>query len=111
MRWIARIPKFGVLGLIFVRELVMSSLVVARDVLRPGARYRSAIIGVPLDLRTDAQITVLANMVTLTPGTTSLLVSDDRKTLYVHAMDTTSPEETIASIKDGFEKKVMETFR
>ena len=105
------IPRLALLGLIFLRELVMSSLVVARDVLRPGHAYRSAIVGVPLDLRSDGQITLLANMVTLTPGTTSLLVSDDRETLYVHVMDTTSPEETIASIKDGFEKKVMETFR
>lgn len=111
MRRLLLIPKVAVLGLIFLRELILSSLAVARDVLRPGHAYRSAIVGVPLDLRNDAQITVLANMVTLTPGTTSLFISDDHETLYVHVMDTPSPEATIASIKDGFEKKVMETFR
>lgn len=111
MRALTLIPRLAGLGLIFLRELVLSSLVVARDVLRPGHAYRSAIVGVPIDLRSDAQITLLANMVTLTPGTTSLLVSDNRDTLYVHVMDTASPEETIKSIKEGFERKVMETFR
>ena len=111
IRFLARIPRFAVLALIFVRELTMSSLIVARDVLRPGHRYRSAIVAVPLDLRDDLQIATLANLITLTPGTTSLLVSEDREILYVHAMDCPSPDALIASIKDGFETKIMETFR
>ncbi len=111
IKLLVRLPRLAALALIFVRELAMSSFTVARDVLRPGHRYRSAIVGVPLDLRDDIQIATLANLITLTPGTTSLLVSANREVLYVHAMDCPSPDDLIASIKEGFETKVRETFR
>jgi multicomponent Na+:H+ antiporter subunit E len=54
---------------------------------------------------------LLANMITLTPGTLSVDVSEDRKTLYVHAVDCSDPEGTVRSIADGFERKIMEAFR
>lgn len=106
-----RIYRFGGLILLLLRELVMSSLLVARDVLRPGHRYRSAIVGVPLEIKGAAGISILANMVTLTPGTTSLLVSDDEDVLYVHAMNNETPEATAETIKRSFETRVMETLR
>jgi len=111
MRLPIRIFRFGALILLLLRELVISSVLVARDVLRPGHRYRSAIVGVPLDIKGAAGIAILANMVTLTPGTTSLLVSDEEDILYVHAMNNESPEATAELIKQSFETRVMETLR
>ncbi len=70
----------------FAYELVKSSLIVAWDVLTPGLDARPAVIAYPLELKTAAGITLLANTISLTPGTLSLDVSDDEKTLYVHAM-------------------------
>lgn len=92
------------LGLLFLRELLLSAWQVLRTTLSPEIRARSAIVAVPIALRSDAGITLLADMVTLTPGTTSLHVSEDRGTLFVHAMDAASPEEVAASIQDGFER-------
>ena len=60
---------------------------------------------------TDAQITLLANMITLTPGTLSVDVSADRKTLYVHAIDIESKEALIGDIAAGFERKILEVLR
>ncbi len=111
MRLPIRIARFVGLALLLLRELVISSLLVARDVLRPGHRYRSAIIGVPLDVASPAGVTILANMVTLTPGTTSLLVAEEERVLYVHAMNSQSAEATADSIKSSFESKVMEALR
>ena len=65
----------------------------------------------PLDAKTDAEITLLANVVTLTPGTLSLDVSPDRSTLYVHAMFLESPEALRRDIKEGFEKRILELLR
>ncbi len=70
----------------FLYELVESTLSVLRLVYTPGLPFRSGIIAVPLDVRDDVEVMLFANLISLTPGTLSLDVSDDRRTLYVHAM-------------------------
>lgn len=97
------------LFLTFLKELVLSATSVAWAVVNPGLRLRPAILAVPLDLRTDWRISVLANLVTLTPGTTSLHVSEDLSTLYVHAMDCKDPDAVVASIKESFERTILRT--
>jgi multicomponent Na+:H+ antiporter subunit E len=104
MKWLS-------LFLLFLRELILSAMQVAWIVLRPKLRIRPAIIAHPLTVTTDAQITLLANMITLTPGTLSVDVSADRKTLYVHAIDVESKEALIGSIAAGFERKILEVLR
>jgi multicomponent Na+:H+ antiporter subunit E len=94
------------LGAVFVYELGLSSLTVARAAFARKPRIASAIVAVPLELRTDLGIAVLANLVTLTPGTCSLHVSEDRRTLYVHALNVDSPEQTVAAIKRAFERRI-----
>ncbi|KKB11635.1 cation:proton antiporter [Devosia geojensis] len=97
---------------LFLRELFMSALRVAAIVLRPDMRrtLRPAIVAVPLDVKSNAEITLLANLITLTPGTLSTVVSEDRTKLFVHVLTLESREALIADIKNGFEKKVMEVF-
>ena len=94
------------LAMLFVKELALSVRDVAHAVLRPGRIQRSGIVAIPLALRSDVAISLLANMVTLTPGTTSLHVSADRRLLYVHVMNLT--DETVTQIKHGFERRVQE---
>lgn len=97
--------------LFFLRELLIANLRVAHDVLTPHHHMNPGIVAVPLDVESDLQITLLANLITLTPGTLSLHVSDDRRILYVHAMYIVDPAELVQGIKEGFEKRVMEVFR
>ncbi len=95
----------------FAKELIKANLRVAYDVMTPKHHMRPGVVAIPLDVRTDAEITLLANLITLTPGTLSLDVSSDRKTLYIHAMYIKDTEETRRSVKEGFERRVMEIFR
>ena len=95
----------------FARELILANLRVAYDVITPGYHIRPAIIAVPLDAKTDAEITMLANLITITPGSFSLEVSADRSVLYVHAMYVDDPEAFRREIKDGFERRVLELLR
>jgi multicomponent Na+:H+ antiporter subunit E len=99
---------FGWLTLtsLFLRELALSVQEVVLTVIDPRRVRRSAIVAVPLEVRSDAGISVLANMITLTPGTTSLHVSDDRRVLYVHVMN--ASDQSVRQIKDGFERSVLE---
>lgn len=95
----------------FARELVLSGLKVAWLALQPRLKLRPAIVAYPLTLVTDAQITLLANMITLTPGTLSVDVSADRKTLFIHAIDLASRERLIGEIAGGFETRILEATR
>lgn len=99
-----------VLGLLmfFVWELIKANLRVAYDVLTPGYAMRPGVVAIPLDARTDAQITLLANLISLTPGTLSLDVAKDRGELYVHAMYVDDPDRVRRQIKAGFERRVLE---
>lgn len=105
-----RAPK--ALGLLayFLKEIVLSNAAVARILLSPVSSLSPGIVAVPLDLKSDAGITVLANLVTLTPGTLSLDVSSDRTTLYVHALHVEDPEAFRREVKEGFERRVREVF-
>lgn len=98
------------LAVLFLTELVLSSVRVARDTLSPSMSFRPAIIAVPLDAKTAVEITALANLISLTPGTLSVDVSDDCSTLYIHAMHVDDPEALRRDIKEGFERKVIDAF-
>ena len=92
-------------------ELFLSNLRVAWEVVTPTHDMEPGVVAIPLDIKTDHEITLLANLITLTPGTLSLDVSDDKKFLYIHAMYIGDDKEAfIHSIKDGFERRVMEVF-
>jgi multicomponent Na+:H+ antiporter subunit E len=105
---VARLPGFF---LFFLREVVLANLKVAAAVLAPAGRLRPAIVAVPLAVDRDAEIALLANLITLTPGTLSLDVSPDRRTLYVHAMATRGPDDLRREIQQGFERRILEVFR
>ena len=109
--YFARLPRPIGFAVFFLRELVLSNLRVAWDVLTPRPHRRPGVVAVPLDAATDAEITLLANLLTLTPGTLSLDVSPDRRVLYVHGMFIDDPEATRRGIKQEYERRVLELLR
>lgn len=110
--YLARLIRIIALIWLFIRELILSAIRVAILVMRPdmNERLRPEIIAFPLTVTRDAEITLLANLITLTPGTLSVDVSEDRKTLYVHALTVPDREALIAEIRDGFESAVARAF-
>jgi multicomponent Na+:H+ antiporter subunit E len=70
----------------FTRQLVVANGQVVWDVLTPRSRLQPGIAAVPLRSRSDAEVTLLANLVTLTPGTLTLAITRDPPVLYVHGM-------------------------
>ncbi|MBX9467300.1 Na+/H+ antiporter subunit E [Rhizobium rhizophilum] len=98
------------LVLLFLVELAKSAWRVATLVLRPKMDLKPGIFAYPLTVKSDWEISLLANLITLTPGTLSVDVSEDRQTLYVHALDCSDIEAARRDIAEGFEKKIMEAF-
>jgi multicomponent Na+:H+ antiporter subunit E len=92
----------------FHYELIVSSIAVLWDIITPNHRSRPAIIEMPLDVKSDAGILLVTNLISLTPGTLSLDVSEDRSTLSLHAMFADDPDAVVRQLKDGMEKWVID---
>lgn len=105
------LPKIIAFFFFFLYELIKANMQVAFDVITPKFYMTPGIVRVPLDAKSNLEITFLANLISLTPGTLSLDVSDDRKVLYVHAMYVGDKEKFITNIKNGFERKLLEILR
>ncbi|WP_163537832.1 Na+/H+ antiporter subunit E [Gracilibacillus sp. YIM 98692] len=103
--------KMLCLVFLFIKELLLSNIDIVKWVYRPGKNYRPGIFELPTDLRSNWEITILTSLISLTPGTLSVAVSDDNQKIYVHAMDIEDSEIAISAIKDTFEKAIMEVTR
>ena len=101
------LPRFivRVLG-----DIVVANLNVARLILGRPERLRPAFVLVPLVLKSDLAISLLANTICLTPGTVSSRLSLDRKYLLVHTLDTADPGRLAATIKSRYETPIQEIF-
>lgn len=97
---------------LFFYELMVSAVRVALLVLTPrlDARLKPAIVAFPLSVTRDAEIALLANLITLTPGTLSVDVSEDKRFLFVHALTVEDRQALIAEIASGFEARVKAVF-
>jgi len=106
MTLLRRIPIMVVFAFYFLWKLLLANLRVAFDVIRQNKQIRPAIVAVETSARTDAEITLLANLVSLTPGTLVIDVSTDRRFLYLHVLYLSEAEDFV-----GFEKFYMRMFR
>ncbi|MFO8055247.1 MAG: Na+/H+ antiporter subunit E [Bacteroidales bacterium] len=112
-RYFTVLPRTISFLLLFIKEVIQGSIRIGFDIITPSHYMNPGIIAIPLDAKTDIEITLLANAITLTPGTTSIAVSKDRCTLYVYNVyvHKDGKEKNIANIKNGLEKKLLEMLR
>ncbi|MEL6437214.1 MAG: Na+/H+ antiporter subunit E [Pseudomonadota bacterium] len=110
--YFSRLRRIVSLALLFVYELILSATRVAWLVINPAPmNLKPGIIAYPLKVDRDFEITMLANLITLTPGTLSVDVSEDRTLLFIHALDCSDPDAIKEDIATGFERKILEAFR
>lgn len=102
--------RVALLAGLFFAELAKSAFRVALLVVRPRMEIKPGIFAYPLNVKGDFEIALLANLITLTPGTLSVDVSEDRTTLYVHALDCSDVEGAKRDIAEGFERRIREAF-
>ncbi|WP_163098831.1 Na+/H+ antiporter subunit E [Peribacillus alkalitolerans] len=109
--YLYRVWAVIILILIFIKELILSNFSVLKVILKPKLDIKPGIFALPTVLTQDWEITILANLITLTPGTLVVDVSYDNKILYIHAMDIQDVQDSIQSIKTSFEKAILEVSR
>ncbi|MEM9342403.1 MAG: Na+/H+ antiporter subunit E [Pseudomonadota bacterium] len=103
-----RVWYWAKLIVLFLYELIVSSFQVLKDIVTPQHLSNPAIIDMPLDVKTDTGILLVTNLISLTPGTLSIDVSEDRKTLQLHVMFADDPEAVCRQLKNGMERWVID---
>jgi len=91
-------------------DIVLSNIEVARRILGPESALRPQFIWLPLDITNPYGIAALAGTITMTPGTVSAELSDDRRYLLVHCFNLRDEAAQIAQIKQRYEALLKEIF-
>lgn len=110
-RYFRTLGQSLVLTLYFIKELWLSSVKVARDAFSPRLALKPCIVKMPLDVQSDLEIFLVANLISLTPGTLTLDVAPDRSFLLIHTIYGEDPDAVIEELKSGMEHRVKEVFR
>lgn len=105
-----RVPRLIGFVCFFVWEMLKANYRVAFDIITPTLYMRPGVVAMPLMSQTEAEIMLVTNLISLTPGTLSLDVSDDRSTLYVHAMFLQDEQTLLKEMKD-LERRVLQLVR
>lgn len=106
-----KLPQIILFVGFFLAELVVANIRVAIEVITPTLNVRPGIVEIPLDIQSELGITLLANLITLTPGTLSLEITPDKSALYVHTMYVDDPDAFRKQIKQGFERRIQELLK
>lgn len=106
--YLRRVYAFIKLVILFFQQLILSNIDMIKVVLKPKLDVQPGIFAFPTKLEAKWEITLLASLITLTPGTLSMYFSEDGKTIYIHAIDVPDKEEAMKDIQDTFEKAIME---
>lgn len=96
---------------LFLKELVLSTIAVVKQIIHPRLNMRPGIFAYQTELISDWEVTLLGCLITLTPGTLTLEISPDQRTLYIHAFDMEDAEQSAKQIRQTFEKAIMEVTR
>lgn len=105
-RW-GPLPAFLV---VFLWDVLVANIQVAWRIVNVWGKLHPRWLVIPLEIRDPLSITVLANVISLTPGTVSAEVGPDRETLLVHALDAPDEQEAIDFIKRRYEAPIREIF-
>ncbi len=105
-----RLPRAIYFLLYFIGELIKSNVKIAFDIITPTFLGKPGVIGIELEAKTNLEITLVANLISLTPGTLSLDVSANKKILFVHAMYLIDEDEVRAELKH-LEQRLLKVMR
>lgn len=110
-RYFFQVPKVIGFAFYFLVQMIKANLQVAYDVMTPKYFTRPGIVRYPMNAKTDMEINLLAMMVSLTPGTLIMDLSEDRKSVYIHVMYLNDPEVFIEEMRTGLERRLLDVLR
>ena len=97
---------------IFLKALTKANVDVAKAVCARRIDVRPGFLAIPLDAASDFEITCYANSITLTPGTISVHISADRRTIVIHALNVgDDPDAVRRDCKNTLEANILKFTR
>lgn len=106
-----RVPKIMIFILYFLNDMLQANLQVAVDVLTKDYHTTPGIVKYEIDAKTDFEITMLTNIIALTPGTMVIDIAEDKKHIYIHTMYLKNKEKFVKRMKERTEKKLLAILR
>jgi multicomponent Na+:H+ antiporter subunit E len=103
-----KVYAFFKLIMLFIYKLILANYDVVKIIIKPKMDIQPGIIAVPTSLKTDWEKTLLANLISLTPGTLTMNFSEDGQTLYIHSIHVPDKEAAIKEIHESFERAILE---
>ncbi|MBD1427116.1 Na+/H+ antiporter subunit E [Sphingobacterium arenae] len=110
-RYFFRDPKIISFAFYFLYEIIKANVQVAFDVITPKYFFKPGIVKYTMAAKTDFEIQLLSTMISLTPGTLIVDISDDKKTIYIHVMYLTDPETFVRQTQTGLERRLLAILR
>jgi multicomponent Na+:H+ antiporter subunit E len=110
-KYFTMLPKLVTFIFFMLWEIIKANFQAIRDSLYAKSKLSPAIVKYPLEAESDVEITLLANLVSLTPGTLIMDVSDDKKVMYIHVLHLENKEVFIEEVRNKFEKRLLELMR
>ena len=111
MKFFRKSIKLIIFILFYIKELILANFRILHDILTPRHYMKPGFVAIPLDAKTDLEVFILVNLISMTPGTISIDVSENRKKLFLHVMYLDNLDEFRQMIKDKFESRVLEVLR
>jgi multicomponent K+:H+ antiporter subunit E len=102
-------PLVRLVGVVLF-DIIIANVRVAILIIGPARRWKPKFIVIPLDLRQPFPITLLASIISLTPGTVSANLSGDRRSLLVHDLVVNDAGDAVRRIKQRYERPLKEIF-
>jgi multicomponent Na+:H+ antiporter subunit E len=110
-RYFYRVPKTISFVFFFLYQMIIANLQVAYDVITPKYFFKPGIVKYHMDAQSDFEINLLSTIISLTPGTLILDVSEDKKILYIHVMYLHDKQKFMTQLKNNVERKLLEILR
>ncbi len=106
-----KVPRLLLFSLFFLYDMIRANLEVTKEILTPKFELKPAVIAFEHNLKSDFEITMLSNLIALTPGTMVLKISEDKKYLYIHTFNMKNKAKFVEHLRNGLEKKLIEVIR
>lgn len=106
-----KVPKLILFLILLVYDMFRANLEVTMDILAPRMNLKPGIVAFEHNLKSDFEITMLTNLIALTPGTMVLKISPDKKYLFIHSFYIKDKEKFKERLRNGLEKNLIEVIR
>ncbi|MDA3942396.1 MAG: Na+/H+ antiporter subunit E [Bacteroidetes bacterium] len=110
-RFLKRLVGIVQFVIFYIIELVVSSSILAYDIMRPRKSFQHGIVAVDIDMKSDTELLALINFVSMTPGSLVVDLSKDKKTLFIHTMYLDDVEEFKKNFKHDFQRRIEKVFQ